>query len=116
MLLWMACAIFCSSCPASFWMAGPICSCKAAVSWVCSASAQLDGVGLHHGLQILLEGIGKLLLQPGSVQQVTHGFGKQRLEGLGLHIGGKTDLIQIQQAVADEIALVAVQDLFHQRL
>ena len=78
--------------------------------------AQLDGVGLHHGLQILLEGIGKLLLQPGSVQQVTHGFGKQRLEGLGLHIGGKTDLIQIQQAVADEIALVAVQDLFHQRL
>ncbi len=79
-------------------------------------SAQLDGVGLHHGLQILLEGTGKLLLQPGGVQQITHGFGKQRLEGLGLHIGGKTDLIQIQQAVADEIALVAVQDLFHQRL
>ena len=78
--------------------------------------AQLDGVGLHHGLQILLEGTGKLLLQPGGVQQITHGFGKQRLEGLGLHIGGKTDLIQIQQAVADEIALVAVHDLFHQCL
>ena len=38
MLLWMACVIVCSSCPTSFWMAGPICSCKAAVSWTCSAS------------------------------------------------------------------------------
>ena len=33
-----------------------------------------------------------------------------------IHIGGKTDLVQIQQAVADDIALVAVQDLFHQFL
>jgi len=77
---------------------------------------QLDGVGLHHGLQILLEGIGKLFLQPGGIQQIAHGFVQQRLEGLGFHIGGKADLVQIQQTVADDIALVAVQDLFHQRL
>ena len=78
--------------------------------------AQLGRVALHHGLQILLERISKLLLQPGGVQQIAHGFIQQRLEVLGFHIGGKADLIQIQQAVADDIALVAVQDLFHQCL
>ena len=78
--------------------------------------AQLGGVGLHDGLHILLQHIGKLFLQPGVLQQIPDGFRQQLLEGFGLHIGRKAQLVQIQQTIADEIALVAVHDLFHQLL
>ena len=113
MLLWMACAIFCSR---QLLDGGPHLLLQSGGELDLQRLAQLDRVGLHHGLQILLERIGKLLLQPGGIQQIAHGFVQQRLEGLGFHIGGKADLVQIQQTVADDIALVAVQDLFHQRL
>ena len=48
-----------------------------------------------------------------SGQQFTYGAGQQLLELLGLHIGGEADLVQIQDAVAHHIVLVAVQDLLH---
>ena len=71
--------------------------------------ADLGRVALHHGLH----GGGELLLQVGVGQQFTYGAGQQLLELLGLHIGGEADLVQIQDAVAHHIVLVAVQDLLH---
>ena len=55
--------------------------------------AQLGGVGLHDSLHILLQHIGKLLLQPGVLQQVPDGFRQQLLEGFSFHIGGKAQLV-----------------------
>ena len=75
--------------------------------------ADLGRVAFHHGLHGLLHGGGELLLQVGVGQQFTHGAGQQLLELLGLHIGGEADLVQIQDAVAHHIVLVAVQDLLH---
>ena len=74
--------------------------------------ADLGRVALHHGLH----GGGELLLQVGTGQQLTHGAGQQLLELLRLQVGGKTPLFKVEDAVADDIALIAIHDLLHQAL
>ena len=70
----------------------------------------------HDALQVLLQRSSELILQAGGIQQTAHGLGKDLLEHVALHIGRETDLVQIQDAVANDVALVAVHDVLHQLL
>ena len=74
------------------------------------------GVGLHHGLDGGLQSARELALQLVRVNEVFHGLGHQLLELLRLEVGRKAPLLEIEDAVADDIFLIVLEHLMHEVL
>ena len=74
------------------------------------------GVGLHHGLDGGLQSARELPLQLVRVNEVFHGLGHQLLELLRLEVGRKAPLLEVEDAVADDIFLIVLEHLLHEVL
>ena len=76
----------------------------------------LGRVAFHEGGHRRLHGLRELGLQGVLVEQFAHGVVHQGLEGIALEVLGEADLVQVQDAVPDDIVLVADQNLLGQLL
>ena len=70
----------------------------------------LGRIAFHNGGHGLLHGLRELRLQLVLIEQIAHGTVHQGLEGVALEVLGEADLVQVQDAVANDVILVAYED------